>query len=225
MAAPFATTAGVPATIAQRFRGVAITQRAAAWAVQAGKHTSLAGHWEIDRARARISAHGLQGSPRNCAAIRVPRNRPRDFAGWFGGVKLAEPTSGLDWNQRLLGAHFELLNGPTVAIWIVETEEGAAIALVKDSDFASLDATSQQLVARRNGIGDDKLQSFHRPRRHCPLRRQVAEDDRASRPGWGQLHDVHELVASVVIEMEANLISVEGDRAVDVADRQNDDFE
>jgi hypothetical protein len=45
MAAPFATTAGVPATIAQRFRGVAITQRAAAWAVQAGKHTSLAGHW------------------------------------------------------------------------------------------------------------------------------------------------------------------------------------
>ena len=31
----------VPATITQRFRGVAITQRAAAWAVQAGKHTSL----------------------------------------------------------------------------------------------------------------------------------------------------------------------------------------
>ena len=137
-------------------------------------------------------------------------------------MKLAvgEPTPGLDWNQRLLGAHFQLLNGPTVAIWIVETEEGAAIALVKDGDFASFDATSQQLVARRSGIGDDKLQSFHRPRCHCPLRRQVAEDDRASRPGWGQLHDVHELVASVVIEMEANLISVKGDRAVDVADRQ-----
>jgi hypothetical protein len=44
MAAPFATTAGVPATIAQRFRGVAITQRAAAWAVQTGKHTSSTGH-------------------------------------------------------------------------------------------------------------------------------------------------------------------------------------
>ena len=44
MAAPFATTAGVPATIAQRFRGVAITQRAAGWAVQVGKHISFTGH-------------------------------------------------------------------------------------------------------------------------------------------------------------------------------------
>ena len=44
MAAPFATTAGVPATIAQRFRGVAITKRAAGWAAQASKHTSLTGH-------------------------------------------------------------------------------------------------------------------------------------------------------------------------------------
>ena len=57
MAAPFATTAGVPATIARRsgvpgksrgdfvgwFCGVAITRRAAARAVQAGKHTSFPG--------------------------------------------------------------------------------------------------------------------------------------------------------------------------------------
>jgi hypothetical protein len=86
MAAPFATTAGVPATIAQRFRGVAITQRAAAWAVQAGKHTSLAGHWEIDRARARISAHGLQGSPAKLRSDPGPAKSAPGFRGvvWWG---------------------------------------------------------------------------------------------------------------------------------------------
>jgi hypothetical protein len=57
MAAPFATTAGVPATIVQRsgvprnraaisweFSGVARTPRGASWVVQESQHTSSAGH-------------------------------------------------------------------------------------------------------------------------------------------------------------------------------------
>jgi hypothetical protein len=53
-----------------------------------------------------------------------PQGRP-------GALTVGEPTAGLGWNQRLLGAHLQLLNGPAVAVRIVESEERAAIALVK----------------------------------------------------------------------------------------------
>jgi len=53
----------------------------------------------------------------------------------------------------------------------------------------------------------------------------VAEDDRAAGAAGGQLDDVHVLGGGVVVEVEADLVAVEGDRAVDVADREDDDLE
>ena len=44
-------------------------------------------------------------------------------------------------------------------------------------------------------------------------------------PARRQLDDVHVLVPGVVIEHEADLVAVERDRRVDVADGQDDDFQ
>ena len=44
-------------------------------------------------------------------------------------------------------------------------------------------------------------------------------------PRGRELHDVHVLVAGVVVEREADLVAVERDGAVDVADGEEDDLE
>jgi hypothetical protein len=63
------------------------------------------------------------------------------------------------------------------------------------------------------------------PRRHLALRRQVPEHDRAARAARRELDDVHLLVLRVVIEGEADLLAVELDRPIDVADGQDHDFQ
>jgi hypothetical protein len=65
------------------------------------------------------------------------------------------------------------------------------------------------------------LQAAHRARRQLALGRQVAEHDRAARAAWGQLDDMHLLGPRVVVDGEADLVAVELDRAVDVADQQD----
>ena len=57
------------------------------------------------------------------------------------------------------------------------------------------------------------------------LRGQVADDDRAAGSAGGELGDVHVLVAGVVVERETDLVAVERDRPVDVADREQNDLE
>ena len=64
-----------------------------------------------------------------------------------------------------------------------------------------------------------------RARRHLALGRQVTDDDRAARAARRQLGDVHVLVGRVVVELETDLVAIERDRGVDVADGQDDDFE
>jgi hypothetical protein len=48
--------------------------------------------------------------------------------------------------------------------------------------------------------------------------------DRASRTRR-ELGDVHVLIGRVVVELEADLVAIEGDRRVDVADGQDHDFQ
>src|SRR5436190_6098932 len=141
------------------------------------------------------------------------------------GTSGAEATSVLDGDQGLLAADLQLLHRPAVAVGIGEAEERAAISLVELHDLAHRDTPIEELLARRLGIGDDQLQALDRARRHLALRRQVAEDDRATRAVGRELHDVHVLVLRVVVEVKADLVAVERDRAVDVADGEDDDFE
>ena len=47
-----------------------------------------------------------------------------------------------------------------------------------------------------------------------------------SSPSLGaSLHNVHLFRLGVVVELEADLVAVEGHRSVDVADREDDDFQ
>ena len=95
----------------------------------------------------------------------------------------------------------------------------------KTGDLAALDAPGDQLLAGGRRVGDDELQPVQGARRHLVLRRQVADDDRAAGAARGQLRDVHVLVPRVVVEVEADLVAVEGDRRRQVADRDDDDLE
>ena len=55
--------------------------------------------------------------------------------------------------------------------------------------------------------------------------RQRPQHDGAARARRGQLDHAHLLGGGVVVEVEAQPVAVEGDRAVDVADRQGDDLQ
>lgn len=92
-------------------------------------------------------------------------------------------------------------------------------------DVADLHSAPGQLVVRRLCVGDDQLQGAHRAGRHLVLRREVTDDDGAPRAVRGELRDVHVLLARVVIHVEADLVAVELDCAVDVGDGQYDYFE
>src|ERR1044071_5464065 len=137
----------------------------------------------------------------------------------------AEAGAMLRRDQGHLRADLELLDGPGVAVRIGKSEERAAVALVEDLDLAALDAAAHQLVPGGQGIRDHQLEPPDRPGRHFPLRGQVPDHDRAAGAGRRQLRDVHPFVGRVVVEVEADLVAVERDRVVDVADGEDDDFE
>jgi hypothetical protein len=81
-----------------------------------------------------------------------------------------------------------------------------------------------QLLAGGGGVRHHQLQALHRPGLHLALAGQVAEDDRAARAARRQLHHVHVLVPGVVVQLETDLVAVERERAVDVADGKDDDL-
>src|SRR5207244_8817353 len=56
---------------------------------------------------------------------------------------------------------------------------------------------------------------------HLALGWQITEHDRTAGASRRQLHNVHLLGPGVMIEIEADLVTVELDRAIDVADRQD----
>ena len=72
------------------------------------------------------------------------------------------------------------------------------------------------------GICDHELQSLQRPGRHWG---RLAEDDRTARAGRGKLSEALVTGARVMVEGEAELVAVERDGPVNVADRDHDDLE
>jgi hypothetical protein len=92
-------------------------------------------------------------------------------------------------------------------------------------DLSDLDTAIHQLLARGVGVGDHQLQATHRTWRHFALRREVTDHNRATRARRRQLRDVHVLSGRVVVQVKADLVTIEGDRPIDVADRQDHDFQ
>src|SRR5213083_2362317 len=60
---------------------------------------------------------------------------------------LPEPSACLDRDERLLGAHLQLLHGPRVAVRVGEAEEGGAVLVAEVDDLTRLDAAAEQLLA------------------------------------------------------------------------------
>src|SRR5919106_1009859 len=139
--------------------------------------------------------------------------------------RLAKPSPRLMWNERLLGPHPELLDGPGVAVGVGETEEGSAVPFVEDRDVAHLDAAVKKPLASGLGVGNAELQTLHRTRLHLALHRQVAEHDRAAGTRRSELDHVHVLVVGVVVEVETNLVAIKADRTIDIAHGQDDNLE
>jgi hypothetical protein len=84
---------------------------------------------------------------------------------------------------------------------------------------------NSEFFARPISVGDDELQALERARRHRLPARQVADDDRATRAGRSQLREPHARRVRVMVEVEAELIAVERDGPVNVADRDHHDLE
>jgi hypothetical protein len=88
------------------------------------------------------------------------------------------------------------------------------------SDVADLDAALEQLVARRSEILDHRVDPADRA--GSGVREPHPDLDRARRPRRGQLDDAEVVAGPVVdVERESALLAVEGERPVDVADRQD----
>src|SRR5512142_1240139 len=121
----------------------------------------------------------------------------------------AEARPVLRRDQRALRAGLDLLDGPRVAVGVLEAEEGAAVALVEDHHLADLDATVDQLLPCGAGVWHDQLEAAQRPRSHLVLGGVIADHDRTARPPRGELDDVHLLGLGVVVELEADLVTVE----------------
>src|SRR6185503_9484000 len=138
---------------------------------------------------------------------------------------LPEPAAILRPDEWLLAADLQLLHSPRVPVRIAEAEERAAVIGAEDHDLAALDAAIDELLPCRPCIRDHELQAADRARLHLALRGQVTEHDRAARATRRELDDVHELRGGVVVEVESDLVAVERDRPIDIADGQDHDFE
>ena len=93
-------------------------------------------------------------------------------------VDLTPPISG---DQRLLRSRRDLLHRPAVAVGVAEREQRAAVAGIDDADLARLDTSTEQLGARRLGVGDDELNALQRTRLHlaaCPAGRRTRSNTR-----------------------------------------------
>src|SRR4051812_28500100 len=90
-------------------------------------------------------------------------------------------------------------------------------------DVADLDAVGNQFPMGGLEVVDDEIVGPRGARRR--VGQPFAELDRAGRAGWGHLDDA-EAVARVIVDVDAEAErSVEGERRVDVADRQSDNFD
>src|SRR6266568_4670271 len=108
----------------------------------------------------------------------------------------------------------ELLHRPAVAVRVAEEHERAP---VEDLDIAHVDAAAGQLRAGRIDVGDDELEPFDGAGRHRA--EPGADRDRCGRAGRRELNEPHPAAGlGVDVEMEARVLGVERDRALDVGD-------
>src|SRR5215475_2755489 len=129
-----------------------------------------------------------------------------------------------------------LLHHPQVAVRVVELGEGHVAlplrlrarvphAVADVPHVADLHAATAQLVAEGDDVRDDEVHATVRAGRDAVLHADT-EPDRASRTGWGDLHDPDVLADRRVDEqVEPALAGVEGLGAVHVADRDENQFE
>src|SRR4029450_2952804 len=129
-------------------------------------------------------------------------------------------------------AGWAFLDRPAVAVGVAEEHErvpwaaGAvdAVGALVVLDLADLDARLGQLGTGGLDVGDDQLQALDRAGGH--LDDPLADDDRAGRPGRGQLHDVHVVAdPGVVVDGEPGLLAVEALGPFHVGDRDDHHLE
>src|SRR4051812_39737498 len=132
-------------------------------------------------------------------------------------------------------AEAALLEKPDVAVEIADRRERVVVralgmravaprAVGDVADTLDLDAVRDQLVSRRDDVGDHEVQALHAPGRH--LADPGADRDRARRALRGQLDDPEVVSGAVVdVQVESHLLDVERLRAVDVRDGNDDEFE
>ena len=97
-----------------------------------------------------------------------------------------------------------------------------ASAAVRPGDHAELtclDATIEQLLPCCCRVGNHELKGLHRARRPLVLCWQIAGGRSNSLSQAGLAADVHVLVLCVVIQVEADPVTIELDRAGDIAVR------
>src|SRR6185436_5179901 len=91
-----------------------------------------------------------------------------------------ESSAVVNRDERLLAAHFQLLDRPRIAVGIAEAEERPAVIRRELHDLADIDAAIDELLARRSRVRHDQLEPPDRAWRHLALGRQVPEHDRAA---------------------------------------------
>src|SRR5215469_6925268 len=97
--------------------------------------------------------------------------------------------------------------------------------LAKLGHLAHLYAVLEQLSTGLVDVVDDELQALQRAGGHF-VAEALGEDDGAARAGWRQLHDPDRIADHrVVVDVEAELISVEGLGTVHIGHRDHYDFQ
>jgi hypothetical protein len=125
-----------------------------------------------------------------------------------------------------------LLHGPSVAVRIAEEDEGVPLSAsplntdtaVHVLDRTCLHAPLDQTSPGALDVGDDELQALQHPQRH--VQDPGAQVDRAARSGRSQLDEAHPVAElGIEVDAEADLLAVEGLRAIHVGDGNRDYFE
>jgi dihydrofolate reductase len=155
------------------------------------------------------------------------RSRPRPSSSGAAGSKRADGRPGR------LAAGRDLLHGPAVAVRVAEEDEADVVeriglrgeVLAHHLDLADLHPSPSELGMGRPDVRDHELQALERAR--CHVRDDpLTDDDRAARSGRGELDDPVALAhRGVVVDVEAELLGVEGLRAVHVRDGDDHHFE
>jgi hypothetical protein len=112
-----------------------------------------------------------------------------------------------------------VLEAPPVAVRVgeVDVQDAAADVL----DLSGRHTPADEAGASRLDVGDNEVQPVDRATsRRVRCRRAGGQQDRTRRAGWGQLNESDAgCWCDIHVEAEADLVAVEGDRAINVSER------